>query len=310
MFEKLKNTHTALRPQRKQKTLRSAHRFGTAWILFFIVGFALASMPSAGLARATSSSPQSSVSIYLDCPGSVALAFPASTGSCASGNYTGVYNGIDEIPLANITSIFYLASATGGVKVTFSLTDSTTGKLLLNGVGYGSMTGGTCSSPTPIVATKFVASSNTINSGDKLVATLNTTFTGTGSPTFCSGGLDATLVSFKTTVLVGTSPPLLSNILTPGQPVQTTLLSFEGVEQNYTNTGSVAITAIVEGVVKNQAGSTVDILTTSISLAPGAKVAAFLPFKQYPSGSYTVTMVAITSSYVPISASTVAEVTV
>jgi hypothetical protein len=221
-----------------------------------------------------------------------------------------VYNGINEIPLANISSIFYLASATGGVKVTFSLTDSTTGKPLFNGVGYGSMSGGTCSSPTLVVATKFVATSNSINSGDKLVAALNTTFTGTGTPTFCSGGSDATLISFKTAVLAGASPPLLSNILTPSQPVQTTLLSFEGVAGNYTNTGSAAITALVQGVVKNQAGSTVDVLTTSITLAPGADVTAFLPFKQYPSGSYTVTTVAITSSFVPISASAVAEVTV
>jgi len=270
----------------------------------------LTSLPVSAPAGATNPSPQATISIYLDCPGGIALAFPASSGSCSSGNYTGVYNGIAQVPLANLTSDFYLAAATGGIKVTFSLTDSTSGKLLLSGVGYGAMAGGTCSSPTLIVPTRFTPTSNVIGSGDKLVASLNTTFTGTGTPTFCSGGSDATLVSFKTEVLTGTSQPLLTSLLVPGQPVQTTLGSFEGVAENYTNTGSLPIAPFVQGVVKNQAGSTIDILSTSITLQPGETVTAFLTFKQYPSGSYTVTIFAITSSYVPISTSAVAQVSV
>jgi hypothetical protein len=285
-------------------------KLGIVGILFVALSLSLSSLPAVGPAGAAGASSQATMSIYLNCPGSIALAFPASSGSCSSGNYTEVYNGIAQVPLANLTSDFYLASATGGVKVTFSLTDRTSGKLLLSGVGYGAMTGSTCSSPTLIVPTKFTPTSNVINSGDNLVASLNTTFTGTGTPSFCSGGSGATLISFKTTVLTGTSQPLLSSLLTPGQPVQTTLLSFEGVVENYTNTGSVALTAIVQGVVKNQAGSTVDVLSTSITLSPGATVTSFLAFKQYPSGSYMVTIVAITSSYVPISTSAVAEVSV
>jgi len=308
--ERLMDMPTVLRLETRHKTSRLTHRVGVGGVLVFILGLSLVSLPVAGSAGATTSVPQSSISIYLSCPGSIALAYPASTGSCSSGNFTGVYGGVNAIPLANLTSFFYLASATGGVKVTFGLADSTTGKPILSGVGYGSMSGGTCSSPTLVIATKFTPTSNTINSGDKLVATLNTTFTGTGTPTFCSGGLDATLIQFKTSVLAGSNPPLLSSILTPGQPVQTAIGGYEGVAQNYTNTASISITAIVQGVVKNQAGSTVDVLSTSITLAPGEEVAAFLPFKQYPSGSYTVATVAITSSFVPISASAVAEASV
>jgi len=278
-------------------------------ILVVALCLTLGSLPVAAPAGAASPSPQASISVYLNCPGSISLAFPASTGSCSSGNFTGVYNGIPEVPLANITSYFYLGSATGGVKVTFSVTDRTSGKLLLSGVGYGAMTGGSCSSPTLIVATRFTPTSNVISSGDSLVASLNTTFTGTGTPTFCSGGTDATLISFETSV-TGTAQPLLSNLLTPGQPLQTTLGGFEGVAENYTNTGTVAITAIVQGVVTNQAGSTVDVLSASITLPASATVTAFLAFKQYPSGTYTVTTVAITSSYVPISAGSVAMVSV
>jgi len=70
------------------------------------------------------------------------------------------------------------------------------------------------------------------------------------------------------------------------------------------------LTVFVQGVLKNQAGGTVDILSTSITLPPGAEVTAFLAFKTYPAGSYTVTVVAITTSYVPISNSAVASVVV
>ena len=288
---------------------RLPRKIGTAGILLIALGLSLGSFPATQVAASTPS-PQSSISIFLSCPGSIDLAVPGSTGSCTSGNYTGVYNGISEIPLSNLTSDFYLASATGGVKVTFSVTDTTSGKLLLSGVGYGAMNGSTCSSPTLVVATKFAPGSNTISPGDKLVASLDTTFTGTGTPAFCSGGSDATLISFKTSVIAGSNQPLLSSLLVPGQPLQTTLLSYEGVEENYTNTGSATVTAVVQGVVKNQAGSTVDILSTSITVSPGSEVTAFLAFRTYPSGSYTVTTIAITSSYVPISTIAVANVVV
>jgi len=251
----------------------------------------------------------SSISVYITCPGTISFALQTASGPCGSGNYTGVYTGISQMPVANLTSEFYLASASGGVKVTFNLTDATTGKLLLNGVGYGAIDGGSCSSPSLVIATGFTTSANVINSGDRLEASLNTTFTGTGTPAFCAGGSDATLISFKTAV-PGSAHPLFSSMLNPGKPAQTMLLGYEGVAENYTNPSGVAITAIVQGVVKNQAGNTVDVLSSSITLSPGAEVTAFLAFNKYPSGSYTVTVIALTSSDVPIAAPVVAEVSV
>ncbi|HEV2138953.1 MAG TPA: hypothetical protein VGR53_08925 [Nitrososphaerales archaeon] len=204
-------------------------------------------------------------------------------------------------------SLFYLASANGGVKVTFSLMDVTTGKLLINGVGYGSISGGTCSSPNLIVPTSFTSSSNALNSGDTVKASLGITFTGTGTPAFCSGGNSATLISVGTTVLLGSNQPLLTTTLSPGTAKQTTLSGFTGVAESYKNTGSVGITAIVVGVLKNFAGSTVDVLTTSVTASPGGNVTAFLPFKQYSPGTYTVAIIAISGSNVPVS--TVAQAT-
>jgi len=301
---------TALRQKGSQKSALSTLRRGATWLLLTGIALSLLSFSPVAPGSAAGPAPQSSVSIFLNCPGTISFASPFSSGSCTSGNFTGVYNGVPEIPLSNLTSEFYLASATGGVKVTFGVTDLTSGKPLLTGVGYGAMNESTCSSPTVVVATTVSPTSNVLGSGDKVEASLKTTFTGTGTPTFCSGGASATLISFTSSLTSGAAQPLLNTMLTPGSPKQTTLLGYQGVAQNFTNTGTATITAIVHAVVKNSEGSTVDVLSTSITLAPGAMVTAFLPFNHYASGSYSVTTFAITSTDVPISTAASAGITV
>jgi hypothetical protein len=283
--------------------------FATGALIAALV-FSLLSFPPVPFAKASSPAPQTSVSVFLNCPSEISFALPESSGTCASGNYSGTYTGPTATPIANLTSEFYLSSFTGGVKVTFSLTDVTSRNLVLSGVGYGNMSGGTCSSPTRVVATRFTPASNAIGSGDQLRVALSVTYTGTGTPAFCSGGANATLISFAAS-MSGVGNSLLTSLLTPGVPVETTIGSYRGLAQNYTNTGGTTITAIVQGVVKNQAGATVDVLSSSaITLSPGARVTAFLPFNNYPSGSYSVTTIAITISFIPISTAVVAEVSV
>jgi hypothetical protein len=254
----------------------------------------------------TVSSVQSSVSVFLNCP-AISFAAPGASATCGAGNYTAIYSGVSQTFGSTQNSVFYLASATGGVKVTFILTDVTTGKLLINGVGYGSISGGSCTSPSLIVPASFTSSSNTLNSGDTVKVSLGTVFTGTGTPMFCSGGATATLISAGTTVALGANQPLLTTTLTAGRAKQTTLSGFDGVAVSYKNTGSTAVTAIVVGVLKNFAGSSVDVLTTSVAASANANVTAFLPFRQYQPGTYTVTIIAILASNVPVS--TVAETT-
>ena len=276
-----------------------------------LLALSLSFLPLASALPVAASEPTvgSSVSVYISCPGVISFVLPNAAGYCTSGNFTGVYTGVAQVPIANLTSEFYLAFATGGVKVTFGLTDLTSGKPLLEGVGYGSIAGGDCSSASLVIATNLVPTSNLISSGDKLEGSLNTTFTGTGTPTFCSGGSSATLISFRTMVTSGAAP-LLASLLAPGSPIQTNLLGYEGVSDTYAYKGSAPMTVVVQGVVKDQAGNTVDVLSTSITLSPGAEVTAFLSFNKYPSGSYTVTIFALTSSEVPISPAAVAEVSV
>jgi hypothetical protein len=258
--------------------------------------------PAMGIGSAV----QSSVSVYLNCP-SISFASNSASATCGAGNYTATYSGVSQTFGTTQNSLFYLSSAMGGVKVTFSLNDVTTGKLLINGVGYGSISGGACSSPDLIVPSSFTSSTNVLNSGDTVKASLGITFTGTGTPAFCSGGSGGTLISAGTTVVLGANQPYLTTTLTAGSAKQTTLSGFNGVAVSYKNTGSTGITAIVVGVLKNFAGSSVDVLTTSVAASPNANVTAFLPFNQYPSGTYTVTIIAILSSNVPVS--TVAETT-
>lgn len=263
------------------------------------------------------SADQSSISIFVNCPASISFAQPSSSGSCGSGNYTGTWSGIAQTVGSAQDSAFYLSAATGGVKVNYSLIDTTTGKYLVRWAGFGSIAGGTCSSPSEITqATQATSSAwyelgtgNVVSPGDKLSATFNIVFTGTGTPTICSGGSSPSLISLDTTADLGQSKPALVTALQAGTAVQTTLGGYAGVSETYLNTGSTAVTAIVLGVLKDPTGRTVDVLSTSITANPGVGVTAFIPFKQYPSGSYTLTLIAITSANVPISTAATAMVT-
>jgi hypothetical protein len=267
----------------------------------------------AGLAdRVDASGPNvpSAVSVFLTCPSNISFAMPAESGLCGSGNYTGIYSGISQTVVSNQSAAFYLAGDFVGVKVTFGLTDLTTGKLLLNGVGYGSMENGTCSTPTRVVPVSTTVSNYTINSGDTLRAFLNTTFTGTGTPTFCSGGGSPTHFSIGTMVVIGSVQPYLTTTLKAGAPSQTTLSGFPGVAISYFDSGSAGFSAVVVGVVKTSSGSTIDVLITSVTVSPGATTTAFLKLNQYPSGTYEVTVLAVTGSNVPVSTPAVTAVSV
>jgi hypothetical protein len=240
----------------------------------------------------------------------VAFALPSASGSCLSGTYSGVYTGFSQALGSTLDAVFYLASASGAVKVTFSVADTNSSKVLVSGVGSGSVSGGTCASPTAIVPSSFNIYSGTINTGDVLQVFVATTFSGTGTPTFCSGGGSATLISMGTAPVVGSTSPVLTTLLTAGRPIQSSLSGYQGVSVSYLNTGSALITALVLGRIRTSAGSTIDVLVTSITLAPNQNVTAFLPFRQYSSGTYTVTVIAVSGSEVPISTPEGTSVTV
>lgn len=307
-LENLLNAPTVLRAN-KQRNRDLARTLFAAGLL---VTLSVLSMTTAvGLpAVASGPSTQTTTSIYLVCPGGVSFASPASSGSCSAGNFTGTYTGLAVTPVANLTSEFFLASATGGVKVTFSLVDVTTGKDLVQEVAYGSIAGGTCASPSVVVPTSFTSDSNPMNSGDIVKASVNAIFTGTGTPTFCSGGPKSTLVSFVSDIQTGSSPPLLTTMLTAGAASQTTLSGFEGVSDSYTNTGAATLSVVVLGVVHSASGATVRILSTSVTLSAGAQVTAFLTFGSLPPGQYTVVVIALSTTDVPISTSSSVGVSV
>jgi hypothetical protein len=268
---------------------------------------------------AASGSTQSSVSAFISCPATISFDSPGGAGSCLYGDFTGVYTGVSQTVGSTQDSVFYMASATGQVGVNYTLTDLTSGKVLLKWLAAGSISGGTCSSPSAVVpsspsanSTYYVISSgDVINSGDTLkIHLVWTSFSGSGSPTFCSGGSGPTLISISTTVATGSAPPVLANRLRAGTPHQTTLAGYTGVVQTYFNTGTANFTAVVLGVLKDSSGRTVDVLAASIVATPNANVTAFLVFKQYPSGSYSMTVFATTNQYVPVSSAAVAPVSV
>lgn len=289
-------------------------RLGLASSLVLLFGLVFASVGGAG-AAVSAPAAQSSISVYVSCPGSVVFSAPLAAGTCPTGNFTAAasYTGVSQMVASNLTSLFYLASAAGGVKVIFSVADATTGSPLVRGVGYGAPSGGTCANPdvvTPVSTTVF---DNEVNSGDKLNLTVDLLFTPVGAPStpaFCSGGTSSTLVGLGTTVASAQGEPLTTSTLASGNAQQTSLSGYNGVSETYTNLGSSTVTAVVIGVLKGSTGSTVDMLVTSVTVPPGLTATAFLPFiRSYPSGSYTLTTIAVSVSYVPLSSYSVAAVT-
>lgn len=267
---------------------------------------------------AASTSIQSSVSSYINCPSSLSFDNPSGTGSCPSADFTGVYTGIGQTLGSTQDSVFYMASANGQVKVNYTLTDVTSGKLLLKWVAAGTLSGGSCSSPSEVLPTSpvsgttyfVISSGDVINSGDTLkVHLIWTSFSGTGSPTFCSGGGKASVVSVGTAVITGSSQPLITNLLTIGVAHQTMIGGYTGVGETFVNTGS-NFTAQILGVLKDSSGRTVDVLATSIVANPNVNVTAFLVFNVYPSGSYTLNVFALTNHGVSVSSSAAMTVTV
>jgi len=230
-----------------------------------------------------------------------------------------VYTGIAQAVGSTQDSVFYVASATGEIRLNYTLTDVTSGKVLLKWLGAGSISGGSCSSPSVVVpsspingSTSFMISSgDLINSGDTLkVHLIWTSLAGTGTPTFCSGGNSSTLISIGTTVVTGSSQPFLATELRAGIAYQTTLGGYSGMAETYVNTGNANFTAVVLGVLKDSAGRTIDVLAATIIPSPNANVTAFLVFRLYPPGSYTMTVFATTTQHVPVSPAVVATVSV
>lgn len=285
-----------------------ASRLGSFAVL--AAALLLATSPVGSASTTLTASPvQSSLSVFLSCSEGISFAATGSSSSCGSGTYSAVYSGIAQVVGSNKTSRFYLASATGGVKVTFNLTDESTGNLLFKGVGYGAISGGSCASSSAVVPTTFTTYPETVGSGDNLSLSLGIIFTGTGTPTFCSGGGSATLLSVGTAVAAGSSQPLLTTTLTAGRPHVTTLSGYVGIAESYVGNSNGAFTAFVFGIVKNSAGATVEVLTSSVAVSTGANSTAFIPFNPVLSpGTYTVSVVATASNGVPVS--TTAEATV
>ena len=273
---------------------------GLALVLVMVA----ATFPSGGAPEVDASSPMySSMSFYLNCRSGLAFALPSESGACGSGNYSAVYNGVSQIVDSPQRFVFYLASAQGSIVVTYSVTDETSHNLLARGSGYGSISGGTCANPSVSMPSTLSSSSNLISSGDKLQVFFNATFTGTGTPMFCSGGASASLIGLRTIPVTGSNLPKLTTVLSAGTPKQTVLSGHPGVSVTYTSTVGVSMTAVVIGILKAPNGNVVDVLTTSVMVPQFYFATAFLPLGSYATGTYSITIIAITGSQVPISTS-------
>lgn len=197
-------------------------------------------------------------------------------------------------------AVFYAAGATGKLNVTFKVVDVSSSKTLLSGWAAGSVSGGDCSRPAEISSSGSAATSATLNTDDVVELELTPLFIGSGTPVLCSGGSYPSFIASDTTPILGNSVALLTTTLTAGTPKQASIGAYTGVSISYFNTAGQTFTALVYGVVRGASGSISGVVVTSVSLSPSQNVTAFLAMRGFASGSYKVTVFAVTSSDVPL----------
>jgi hypothetical protein len=113
-------------------------------------------------------------------------------------------------------------------------------------------------------------------------------------------------VSITVTVLVSFALSVIIN-----SAVKSTIGGYTGVSVSATNIWSSSQNLVVFAVWKNSAGQTVAVSTGGLTLAPGATATAFAPLgNPLPSGTYTVSVFAITTTNNPVSSSTSVSVTI
>lgn len=261
-------------------------------------------------AQAPASDPvQSWVSFYVNCPTSVSFAPASGASSCGNVTSSLVWSGIAQTVGSSQNANFYLAGASGGVRVSYSVKDQTSNATVVSGDAYGTMNGGSCSSPAHLIgnASTFTNSGGIISSGDSLSAKLVVYFTGTGTPALCAGGSGGSAIIVPTTIQTGSATPLLTTTISAGFPSQGVLGGFVGVSITYTSTVGKPLNVSIYGDVKNSAGSVVVLEATNVQIQANGQVTAFISLFNVSPGNYNVVIVAEVNG-VPVSTSASAGV--
>jgi hypothetical protein len=101
-----------------------------------------------------------------------------------------------------------------------------------------------------------------------------------------------------------------TSCMTAATPTSTHVGTNPAVQTTYTNTSNAPVTAIVYGVVHNSAGQTVYYTTATITVAAGGSATAYDVIAGLPSGTYSVTIFAVSTSGTAISTSSTVTVTI
>jgi len=174
-----------------------------------------------------------------------------------------------------------------------TFTGTAVGSITANGVGQGSTT---FTVPSTAAAGTYPVA---------LVSVTGLYFCQAGSTTNCP-----VLVSAPTFAVGGAGGTLGTGTLTPGTASQTTLAGYPAVQIAFTNTISSPLTAVAFGVVKNAQGQIVDVTTSTIQFSASGSATAYLALAGLPSGTYTVSVFAVSSTNVVVSSVTNTSVSV
>jgi hypothetical protein len=179
---------------------------------------------------------------------------------------------------------------------TASICGTIVGAILTNNNGAGA---GTFTVPSTI---QTASGSQAVSSGQSYSVQLQPvgqTYIALASPPIFTPGSVST-----------TSCNTTSCLTASGGSSSTTVGINKAVQTSFTNTSNAPITAIVYGVVHNAAGQTVYYTTATITAAAGGSVTAYDIIAGLPSGTYSVTIFAVSTSGTAISTTSTATVTI
>jgi len=150
---------------------------------------------------------------------------------------------------------------------------------------------------------KVTPATNTLGSSTTYTVTITGLAAGTevlGLSATSLAGLTGVASTITVTVQVNIATSVIITTAAYG-----TLGSFNGISASATNTWSASQNLVVFAVWKNSVGQTVAVTDGGLTLAAGASGSAFAPLAgALPSGTYTVSVFAITTANTPVSSTT------
>jgi Spherulation-specific family 4 len=175
---------------------------------------------------------------------------------------------------------------------------------------FGSTVPATSTSTAAPMTTNTATTTITSTITSTATTTITSATTSTATTTITSA-ITVTITQISTAASSNTTGVLNANTFAiSAPPSQTVVGGYTGVQIGFTNTYNLPISSYVWAVARDQAGQAVGVFLGSVTLDSGNGLTLFIPTLNLPTGDYSVTIFATTTSFLAISQSSVASMTI